>query len=110
VLRQPRLLGSLTALFRDDARLVRTLLTLGALDLIIGSILGFALSLTPWSELPALSRTILVGAVVLGLGDLALAFYADLERPMWRALARGVIVLNLLGFTLLAVLGQAGRL
>jgi hypothetical protein len=38
---------------------------------------------TPWSGFPVVTRVSHVGALVLGVSGLALAFYADLQVPIW---------------------------
>ena len=106
--RRGGLFGSLIVLFRNGAHLERTLLSLAALDWFLVLIFVMILTATPWSAIPALTRMCYVGALVLGVGNLALALYSDLERPIWRALAQGSVALNLLGFGLLAVLDRAG--
>jgi hypothetical protein len=40
------------------------------------------------------------GALVLGISGAALAVYADLEKEPWRTLARGGVVINLIGLLL----------
>ena len=92
--------GMLTGLFRggDSSHVARTLLYLGALDLSFLLITVLSLTAMPWSEKPVSTRIIDVGALAFGVGNLALAFYADLERPVWRALGTGMATVNLLGF------------
>ena len=102
--------GMLIALFRDNSHIERTLLILGAIDLSFSLIALLSLAATPWSKNPVTTRVGDVGLLVLGVGDLALAIYADLERPVWRALAQGFAAVNILGFLLLMVLDRAGRL
>jgi hypothetical protein len=103
--------GMLIGLFRDNSHVERTLLILGGLDLSF-ALISFLTLLggTPWSKLPVPTRLGDVGVLVLGVGDLALAFRADLNRPVWRALAKGIVAVNLLGFMLMLALNRAGKL
>ena len=103
-------IGVLLALLRDNSHLERMLLVLGALYLSFAPITLLAFSVTPWSRMPVTTRLFDAGSFILGLGDLALAIYGDLERPMWRGLARGLVLVNLLGFELFRELDRAGRL
>lgn len=96
--------GMLFGLFRDNSHVERTLLFLGAIDLSFLLIAFLSLTATPWSKNPVSTRISDVGLLVLGVGDLALAFYSDLERPVWRALAKGFAAVNILGFLLLIAL------
>jgi hypothetical protein len=96
-------------LFSDNSHLMRAILSLGALYLCFGVFMLMILGAT-WSQIPVLTRLCYIGAFVLGVGDVALALYSDPEKPRWRPLAQGILVLNLLGFGLLIVLDRAGIL
>lgn len=102
--------GMLIGLFSDNSHIERTLLVLGGIDLSFLLVTFLSLAVTPWSKNPVSTRLTDVGALVFGVGDLALAIYADLEKPAWRAFARGVAAVNLLGFMLLFVLDRGGKL
>jgi hypothetical protein len=97
-------------LFSDNSHLARGLLGVGALYLSFAVIMLLILGVTPWSGIPVLTRVCYIGAFVLGVGDVALVLYSDPEKPGWRPLAQGILVLNLLGFGLLIVLDRAGIL
>jgi hypothetical protein len=104
------LVRTLIGFARNNSHLERTLLTLGAIDLPFAMIWLMGISATPWAQIPPSSPPLAVGSFVLGIGNVVLAIQADLERPVWRAVARGAVALNLVGLTLLVWLDRVGLL
>ena len=102
--------GATSEVANPGSHLERTLLVLGALYVSFAPLALLILSVTPWSRLPVTTRLFYPGSFILGLGDLAVAMYCDLERPMWRRLAKGLVVVNLLAFALASGLDRAGWL
>jgi hypothetical protein len=100
------LLPTLLGLARDTSHLEHTLLTLGALDFPFALLWFMGISVTSWAHTPPSTRLLAVGSLVLGIGNVALAAQADLERPVWRVVARGAVALNLIGFAVLMLLDR----
>lgn len=97
---------TLIELFRNNLNLEPTLLGFGVINLFFGGWGLFTLSIVPWSEMPAATRVLTTICPILGAGSLALAFRADLlRRPMWRVLARLVVIFGTV-FLLLLLAGK----
>jgi hypothetical protein len=94
----------LFGLFGKNAPIERSLLLLGVLDLFVALVGLFSDAFVSSPGDPIDFQAHEVGAAVLGVGGLALAFYSDLERPLWRAIAKGIVAVNVLGFLVLIAL------
>ncbi|MFN7917650.1 MAG: hypothetical protein U0Q55_20050 [Vicinamibacterales bacterium] len=112
VLQQRGLFDALVAIFllKEDVRLERTLLGCGALCLALSILEMLILSANTWSALPFGQHALALGAPTLGIADVSLAVYANLDDRRWRRVAVWLLVMNLVGFITMVTLDSVGAL